>query len=119
MTNVLRDLDEDAELGRLYLPAEALAAAGIDEKDIGKVLAHPRLGEACMVVAIRARRHFDEASAVMGRCAKPSVRSPRIMASVYRTLLDKLITRGWQAPRERVRPSKLQFLGAVVRHGIV
>jgi squalene synthase HpnD len=119
MTNVLRDLDEDAELGRLYLPAEALAAAGIEEKDIGKVLAHPRLGEACMVVANRAGRHFAEASAVMARCAKQSVRSPRIMASVYRALLDKLVTRGWKAPREKVRPSKLQFLGAVVRHGIV
>jgi presqualene diphosphate synthase len=119
MTNVLRDLDEDAELGRLYLPAEALAAAGIDEKDVGKVLAHPRLGEACMVVAKRAGRHFAEASAVMARCRKESVRSPRIMASVYRALLDKLVARGWKPPRQKVRPSKLQFLSAVVRHGIV
>jgi presqualene diphosphate synthase len=119
MTNVLRDLDEDAELGRLYLPAEALAGAGIEEKDIGKVLAHPRLGEACMVVANRAEGHFGEAAAVMARCSKESVRSPRIMASVYRALLDKLVSRGWKAPRERVRPSKLQFLGAVVRHGMV
>ena len=119
MTNVLRDLDADAELGRLYLPAEALAGAGIDEKDIGKVLAHPRLGEACMAVADGAVRHFAEASAVMGRCSKESVRSPRVMASVYRALLDKLIARGWKPPREKVRPSKLQFLGAVVRHGIM
>ena len=44
MTNILRDLDEDAGLGRLYLPRETLAEAGIDEADIGKVLAHPRLG---------------------------------------------------------------------------
>jgi phytoene synthase len=119
MTNVLRDLDEDAELGRLYLPAEALAGAGIEERDIGKVLAHPRLGEACMAVANRAERHFTEASAVMARCHKEGVRSPRIMASVYRALLDKLVARGWKAPRQRVRPSKLQFLGAVVRYGIV
>jgi len=119
MTNVLRDLDEDAELGRLYLPAEALAGAGIKEKDIGTVLVHPRLGEACMAVADRAGRHFAEASEVMARCRRESVRSPRIMASVYRALLEKLIRRGWRAPRERVRPSKLQFLSAFVRHGIV
>ena len=119
MTNVLRDLDEDAELGRLYLPAEALAGAGIEEKDIGTVLVHPRLGEACMAVADRAGRHFAEASEVMARCRRESVRSPRIMASVYRALLEKLIRRGWRAPRERVRPSKLQFLSAFVRHGIV
>jgi phytoene synthase len=119
MTNVLRDLDEDAELGRLYLPAEALAGAGIEEKDIGTVLVHPRLGEACMAVADRAGRHFAEASEVMARCRRESVRSPRIMATVYRALLEKLIRRGWRAPRERVRPSKLQFLSAFVRHGIV
>jgi phytoene synthase len=119
MTNVLRDLDEDAELGRLYLPAEALAGAGIEEKDITTVLAHPCLGEACVAVANRAERHFTEASAVMARCHKETVRSPRIMASVYRALLDKLIARGWKAPREKVRISKLQFVGAVVRHGIV
>lgn len=119
MTNVLRDLDEDAELGRLYLPAEALAGAGIDEKDIARVLAHPKLGEACMAVANRAKGHFAEASAVMARCRKESVRSPRIMASVYRALLDRLVTRGWKAPREKVRPSKLQFLSAVARYGIV
>ena len=34
MTNILRDLDEDAEMGRLYLPDEALAAAGISSREI-------------------------------------------------------------------------------------
>ena len=119
MTNVLRDLDEDGDLGRLYLPAEALAAARIEEKDIARVLAHPQFGEACMAVARCAERHFTEALAVMARCSKESVRSPRIMASVYQALLDKLVARGWKPPREKVRLSKLQFLSAVVRHGIV
>jgi len=119
MTNVLRDLDEDAELGRLYLPAEALASAGIEEKDIGKVLAHARLRDACMVVANRAGGHFTEADAVMVGCSKESVRSPRIMASVYHALLDKLVARGWKPPRQKVRSSKLQFLSAVARYGIV
>jgi presqualene diphosphate synthase len=118
MTNILRDLDEDARLDRLYLPAEILAAAGIEERDIDRVLAHPRLERACVAIATRAGDHFAEASAVMAQCDRHSVRSPRIMASVYRALLDKLVKRGWKAPRERVGPSKLQFLSAVVRHGI-
>jgi presqualene diphosphate synthase len=119
MTNVLRDLDEDGAMGRLYLPAEALADAGIDHADIDSVLRHPRLGDACMVVASRADRHFAEASAVMAQCSKDSVRSPRIMASIYRALLSKLVRRGWVAPRERVRPSKLRFAWAVFRYGLV
>jgi len=119
MTNILRDLDEDAGLGRLYLPKEALAEAGISDEDIGKVLAHPALGVACAAVVVRAQRHFDEAAAVMARCSRDSVRSPRVMASVYRALLDRLVARGWTAPRAEVPPSKLQFLWAVMRHGIV
>jgi presqualene diphosphate synthase len=119
MTNILRDIDEDAGLGRLYLPKEALAEAGIDDRDISKVLANPALGVACATVAVRAQKHFDEADAVMARCSRDSVRSPRVMASVYRALLDRLVARGWTAPRLEVPPSKLQFLWAVMRHGIV
>ena len=119
MTNILRDLDEDAGLGRLYLPREALAEAGVDEADIRKVLAHPRLGQACASVATRAKQHFAEASAVMASCRRESVRSPRVMASVYQALLDKLVRRGWTPPREQVHASKLQFVWAVLRHGII
>jgi phytoene/squalene synthetase len=106
-------------MGRHYLPKEVLVNAGIADQDIGKVLSHPRLGEACAALVARARRHFAEASAVMARCDRQSVRSPRIMASVYRALLEKLVSRGWTEPRARVRPSKLQFLWAVMRYGVV
>jgi len=99
MTNILRDLDQDAKMGRLYLPKEVLAGAGIANGDVGKVLAHPRLGEACAAVVARAERHFAEASAGMARCRRRNGRSPRIMASVYRALLEELVTRGWEPPR--------------------
>jgi presqualene diphosphate synthase len=119
MTNILRDLDEDASLGRLYLPKEALAEAGIDEVDIEKALAHPRLGQACASVVTRAKQHFAKASAVMASCRRESVRSPRVMTSVYEALLDKLVARGWTPPRREVRASKLQFLWIALRHGII
>jgi squalene synthase HpnD len=119
MTNILRDLDQDAEMGRLYLPKELLANAGIAGEDIGKVLSHRRLGEACSALVARARRHFAEADSVMANCDRQSARSPRIMASVYHALLEKLVRRGWDEPRARVRPSKRQFFWAVMRYGVV
>jgi len=119
MTNILRDLDEDAKRGRLYLPKEALVGAGIVNGNIGEVLAHPRLGEACGAIVAEADRHFAQASAVMARCARRSVRSPRIMASVYGALLGELVKRGWAPPRPKVSPSKLQFLSAVLRYGVI
>ncbi len=119
MTNILRDLDQDAKMGRLYLPKEALVKAGITEEDVSKVLAHPLLDQACAAVVTRARWHFAEASTVMACCDRQSVRSPRIMASVYRALLEGLVRRGWSEPRPEVRPSKLRFLWAVTRYGVV
>lgn len=117
MTNILRDLDEDSEMGRLYLPNEALSAAGIVTRDIGEVLSHPALGQACMLVAERARLHFAEADAVSLRCRRACVRSPRLMASVYKAVLDNLVGRGWMAPRATVRPTRSQILWPILRHG--
>jgi presqualene diphosphate synthase len=118
MTNILRDLDEDAAMGRLYLPDEALSAAGIVSRDIGEVLGHPALGQACMLLAERARRHLAEAEAISLRCRRGTVRSPRLMASVYKSLLDKLVERGWAAPRVSVRPTRSQILWTILRHGL-
>jgi presqualene diphosphate synthase len=117
LTNILRDLDEDAAMGRLYLPKQALAAVGISSRDVAEVLNNPGLGQACSFVAERARRHFAAANAVTQRCPRASVRSPRLMASVYKAILDNLVERGWAAPRVSVRPTRSQILWPILRHG--
>ena len=83
MTNILRDIDEDAELGRLYLPAEALAQAGIPAGEPREVIAHPAIGQVCAGLAREAQAHYDRSHAIMARCPARQVRSPRIMAAVY------------------------------------
>jgi phytoene synthase len=117
LTNILRDIDEDGNIGRLYLPQEALTAAGISSREIPVVLAHPALGKACSAVADRARQHFRQAEEIVARCPRATVRSPRLMASVYRAILDKLVEGGWDAPRTRVRPTRSRILLAILRHG--
>jgi phytoene synthase len=119
MTNILRDLDEDAAMGRLYLSSEALAEAGIATRNAFEVLSHPGLDRACGILAGRARRHFDAAEAVMARCERGSVRSPRLMATVYRAMLDKLVSRGWRPPRHKLRHSMPLIIWAVFRHGLL
>lgn len=119
LTNILRDLDEDAAIGRLYLPREALRDAGITATDPGAVLDHRNLGEACDSVVERAKQHFREADRTMADCRRGPVRTPRLMAAAYGSILDKLIARGWQAPRRRVSAGRLRLLGAVLRYGIV
>ncbi len=119
LTNILRDLDEDAAMGRLYLPSEALDAAGITDREPAKVLAHARLGDVCAGLVVRARRHFAEAHRIMDAQPRSTVRSPRTMASVYGSILDALEARGWSAPRHRIKLAKRRILWAVLRHGLI
>jgi phytoene synthase len=119
LTNILRDIDEDAAIGRLYLPREALVSAGINEVLPDTVLRHPGLGAACAEVAGRAERHFTEADRIMARCPRTSVRAPRLMAAAYGTILKGLQRRGWSAPRPRVSTDKLRLIGAVLRYGLI
>jgi squalene synthase HpnD len=119
LTNILRDLDEDAALGRLYLPHETLRAAGIEATEPAAVLAHPRLADAVAPVMERAKGHFGEADAVMRRCPTKLVRTPRLMAEAYRVLQRKLIARGWAPPRTKVSIGKLRLLWIVGRYGLL
>ena len=119
MTNILRDLDEDAAIGRLYLPREALGEAGIAGNDPATVLASPAIDKACAPVAARAERHFAEADTIMANSPRRAVRAPRIMGSAYRIMLDRMKAQGWQAPRQRVRLSRWQFLWIFLRYAIV
>jgi presqualene diphosphate synthase len=119
LTNILRDLDEDAGMGRLYLPRECIRAAGIDNDEPVAVLAHPALTCACVPVFDRARIHFAQADRIMARCPRASVRAPRIMAEVYRAMLEQMVRRGWAAPRERVRVGRLKLLWVVLRYALV
>jgi len=119
LTNILRDLDEDAALGRLYLPKEALLEANITTSDPLAVLASPDIGRACGFVAALAERHFAEADAIMAKSPRWPVRTPRVMAAAYRLLLARMIARGWQAPRERLKLKRRQLLRILLQYAIV
>lgn len=119
MTNILRDLDEDAAIGRLYLPREALDDAGIATSEPVAALASPAIGQACAAVVARAERHFAEAEAIMARSARRPVRTPRVMAAAYRMVLDRMIARGWQTPRAPVHLRRWQLLYILLRYVIV
>jgi phytoene synthase len=118
LTNILRDVDEDAAVGRLYLPQEALDKAGIRSTEPTFVIESPGLDKACMPVVDRARWHFAEAEKIMVRCPRRAVRAPRVMGAVYRTILDGMVTRGWAPPRQRVRIGRTQLIAIVLKHAL-
>jgi squalene synthase HpnD len=107
LTNILRDIDEDAAIGRVYLARERLLGAGVDaralEAGAGAILQDAALPAACLATVAQARRHYDASDVILARNPGPVTRAPRLMAAVYRALLARLAARGWQAPRAPVR----------------
>jgi phytoene synthase len=119
LTNILRDIDEDAGMGRLYLPREALRDAGITSTDPRDVMANPAIGQACAPIVARAQSHFARAEEIMRAAPRRVVRAPRIMGEAYKGYLTALIARGFAPPRERIRLSKARLLWIILRHAVI
>ena len=117
LTNILRDIDEDAAIGRLYLPAEGLLQAGITSTDPLVVAADPALPKICAPLVDRARGHFAKADEVMGRNPRRVVRAPRIMSKYYGAILELLVARGFANPRTPVRLNKAARIAILLRYG--
>ena len=119
LTNILRDIDEDAGLGRLYLPREGLLLAGITTDDPNRVIADRALPKVCLPLAERAKKHFEKSDEIMKRNSRRAVRAPRIMSRYYRAILDLLLARGFAAPREPVHVHKWAKIAILLRYAII
>lgn len=119
LTNILRDLDEDGTMHRLYLPREYLLEAGVSIGEPAEALADPALDVVCKRLANLADDHFVKAQRVLEGHPQGNLRPPRLMGAVYQAILQRMAEVGWKAPRRRVRLSRWQLLKLVVRHGVL
>ena len=115
LTNILRDLAEDAERGRLYLPREWLDEAGMPALPEA-VLRHERLASVCARAAAQAHEHFRVAEDAMRACDARAMRPARLMGATYAAVLRRLERRGWERPAERVRLPRWQKLWIALRY---
>jgi phytoene synthase len=119
LTNILRDLDEDAAIGRLYLARDWLTGAGIESDDPAAVIADPRLDAAVRPAVALARRHYAAADRILAARPKGRLAAPRLMSAVYGAILKEMEPIGWSAPRRRVKLSKGRLLQIVVTRGLL
>jgi phytoene synthase len=119
LTNILRDIDEDASAGRLYLPHEMLTEAGIESRDPMAVVADPAIDHACRSLARRTHEHYRAAEDVMRSRPRGFLRTPRLMGAVYRRILARMERAGWAAPRRRVRIGRASLILIMLRYGLI
>ncbi|PWC52639.1 presqualene diphosphate synthase HpnD [Azospirillum sp. TSO22-1] len=120
LTNILRDIGEDAARGRLYLPGDLLRRHGIDPAaGIPAVLAHPALDAACRALAARARARFAEADRALLQCRRARLRPALLMMGIYEGILDALETRGWHGADATLMLGKPRKLWAALGRGLL
>ncbi|MCB4820903.1 squalene/phytoene synthase family protein [Roseicella aerolata] len=103
LTNILRDVDEDALRERVYVPRDLLAAEGIPDGPAQEIVAHPRFPAICARLGERAREGFAAAERDIRAFDAGAMLPAAVMMWGYRRLLDRLLARGWQARGERPR----------------
>jgi phytoene synthase len=118
LTNILRDLAEDGERGRLYLPKEYLVAHGIHGTDPLTVLGDPAVRLVCADLADTAEAHFVEAEQAMRQCPRRPMRPAAVMRAVYHALLRRLRDEGWRDLAAPVKVPGHVKLWLALLHGV-
>ena len=118
LTNILRDIDEDASIGRLYLPREYLeqcdCCRSLDPKT---VIMQPHIDDVCRKLAALAHHHYDEAARILAARPKGRIATPRLMGAVYSEILKATEALGFAPPRRRVSLPRRKLLALVLRQG--
>jgi phytoene synthase len=93
LTNIIRDVAEDAQRGRIYLPLDELAAFGVSEQDLLSGVRTPNLVRLMRYQAARARSHYLRARAAIGEFERRRLVIAEIMGDIYYRLLSEIEAR--------------------------
>ena len=118
LTNILRDVDEDARIGRFYISRQALEAAGMGLDAPAVMASDARIDLAARHIAAKAKAHYQEADRVMAARPAGQLRAPRLMEAMYSRILERMQTEGWAPPRRRVSLGIAEKLWIVARYGL-
>lgn len=115
ITNILRDVKEDAMADRLYIPKEFLEKAGITSTDPQSVIVDKHLAIAREELAQIAAKNYDEAYRLIKQLDKKTARSVMIIASIYKRYFDIMQNRGWEVISPKPTIGKMKKLGLALR----
>ncbi|MCZ6538930.1 MAG: squalene/phytoene synthase family protein [Chloroflexi bacterium] len=108
LTNILRDITEDLEIGRVYLPAAELAEYGVSVDDLRDKRVTPEFRRFMKFQVERARKYLASGVRLFPLLDRQSRSCPETMVSVYETLLDQIEKYDYDVLNNRVGLSKFQ-----------
>jgi phytoene synthase len=108
LTNIIRDVGEDARKNRIYLPIEDLKNFGVPAADILQSRETAEFKRLMAFEAARAREHYEKAMHALPRADRKPQRPGLIMAAIYRTLLDEIESDGFRVLTQRTSLTPLR-----------
>jgi phytoene synthase len=108
LTNIIRDVGEDARKNRIYLPMAELKQFGVPAADILQTRQTPEFIALMSFQAARARQHYERALQALPAGDRKSQRPGLIMAAIYRTLLDEIERDGFRVLMQRTSLTPLR-----------
>jgi phytoene synthase len=115
LTNILRDVKEDAALGRVYLPREDFARFGLDVHALTNGSARESLRPVLEFEALRARGFYRAAEDLLPLIHEDSRRALWTLVEIYRRLLERIIARNYDVFSERVSLTTAEKLSVMAR----
>lgn len=110
LTNIIRDVGEDARKGRIYLPVNELQQFGVPASDILNARYSPAFEELMRFQYERAQKTYEEAFALLPQEDRRSQRTGLIMAAIYRALLEEIKDDGFKVLHQRTSLTPIRKL---------
>lgn len=115
LTNILRDVREDAERGRIYIPADELEKFGVNSSAFTKGKTTPALQNLFEYQAQRARQYYQSAMQHLPDCDQYSQRAGLIMSAIYETILEEIEADGYRVLEHRISLPTLRKIWIALR----
>lgn len=122
LTNIIRDVGEDARLGRIYLPLEDLRRFNVSEAQLRELRFDDNMRALLEFEHGRARHYYDLAAQLLPREDRRRMMAAEMMAQIYAEILEKIRKKGFRVLHERIslgRLRKLAILGAFTARGFL
>jgi len=110
LTNIIRDVGEDARKGRIYLPINELQQFGVTAADLLNARHTDNFTRLMAFQTARAQQAYDEAFALLPKEDRRAQRPGLIMAAIYRTLLDEIERDGYHVLTQRISLTPIRKL---------
>jgi phytoene synthase len=110
LTNIIRDVGEDARRGRIYLPVSELQQFNVRAADILNARYSDEFRQLMEFQIKRARQYYEQAMAALPQVDRAAQRPGLVMAAIYRTLLDEIERDGCRVLDRRIALTPLRKL---------